>query len=119
MCFFLLTFSSFLFPGMPLLLVLEVVVHPADVAGEGEGVAPEGPEVGVADDHYVCFSQRMAAATLPLSRHFQLFIWSFCRSFRSSLFYACGCKCDQSWYCIMQVNSSRVALGDWQYVAQF
>jgi hypothetical protein len=75
--FFLLTFSSFLFPGMPLLLVLEVVVRPADVAGEGEGVAPEGPEAGVADDQYVCFSQRMAAATLPLSQTFPVFLLVF------------------------------------------
>ena len=62
---------------MPLLLVLEVVVRPADVAGEGEGVAPEGPEAGVADDQYVCFSQRMAAATLPLSQTFPVFLLVF------------------------------------------
>ena len=53
---------------MPLLLVLEVVVRPADVAGEGEGVA---------DDQYVCFSQRMAAATLPLSQTFPVFLLVF------------------------------------------
>jgi hypothetical protein len=69
-----LTLSCLLFPGMLLLLVLEVVARPADVVGEEAGVVPEGPEVGVADEHYVCLSQRMAAATSPLSRHFQLFI---------------------------------------------